>query len=94
MILGRPTNLWLGAFTAVFGVVTLILAALVPPIVIPAVVVSGLTIAVGSLIGLVAYQPPTLTPGDTFITQTAKGQPNYSTTVETPPQPSTPVPTE
>ena len=36
MFLGRPTNLWLGAFTAILGAVVLVLAALQPPVIIPA----------------------------------------------------------
>lgn len=93
MILGRPANIVLGAFTAIFNLVVLILAALVPPIVIPAVVVAGVGIAAGAIITLIANQPPTLNPGDTFTTQTAPGQPNYTTTVAAPPAPdAAPVP--
>lgn len=61
-----------------------------------AVVVGTIAGAVGGVAGaaiaLVAYQPPTLTPGDTFITQTPKGQPNYETVVAAPPAASTPEP--
>ena len=94
MFLGRPTNIWLGAFTAVLGAVVLVLAALQPPVIIPGTVVGGLGIAFGALIGLVANQPPTLNPGQTFNVTTPAGQPNVVTTVATPPaadQPPVPV---
>ncbi len=78
-------NLWLGAFTAIFSTIVLILSALVPPIIINPAVVSGVTLAAGALMALVANQPPTLTAGDTFNVQTPKGQPNYTTTVAAPP---------
>lgn len=85
MILGRPTNLWVGAFTITFNLIVLILAALVPPIIIPAVVAGGVGVAFGALVALVANQPPTMNPGDTFNTVTPPGQPNFVTTVSTPP---------
>ena len=85
MILGRPTNLVLGAITAVFNVVVLVLAALVPPIVIPAPIVGAVNLAAAAVIGLIANQPPTLSPGDTFHVTTPDGQPNVTTTVATPP---------
>ena len=94
MFLGRPTNLWLGAFTAILGAVVLVLAALQPPVIIPGTVVGALGIAFGALIGLVANQPPTLNPGQTFNVTTPAGQPNVVTTVATPPaadQPPVPV---
>ena len=86
MIFGRPQNLVLAAVTGVFNVIVLVLAALVPPIVIPAVVVGAVNLALAAIIAVVAYQPPTLLPGDTFTVQTPKGQPNYETTVAEPPR--------
>ena len=85
MILGRPTNAILGAFTAVFSAIVVVLGALTPPIVIPAVVVGAVGIAVGAVIGLVAGQPPTLNPGDQLKVTTPAGQPTAITTVATPP---------
>ena len=85
MILGRPTNQILGAFTAVLGAIVLILASLQPPIIIPGTVVGALGIAFGAVITLIAGQPPTLNPGDTFHVTTPAGQPNVTTTVATPP---------
>lgn len=85
MILGRPTNLWLAAATAVWGIATVALH--VDP------VLAGLvTTAMGAVIGLIAGQPPTLQPGDTYSIQTPKGSPNYEATVATPPAPTKPEP--
>ena len=85
MLFGRPVNLWIGAFTVTFNLIVVVLAALVPPIVIPAVVVGAVGAAFGVIVALIANQPPTLNPGDTFTTKTAPGQPNYTTTVAAPP---------
>lgn len=63
----------------------LILGTLVPPIVIPSAVVAGVVLAFGAIIALIANQPPTLNPGDTFNVTTPSGQPNSVTTVATPP---------
>ena len=94
MILGRPTNQWLGTFTAVFGLIVLVLAALQPPVIIPGVIVGAVGIAFGAVIGLIAGQPPTLNPGQTFNVTTPAGQPNFVTTVATPPAADpAPVPT-
>jgi len=92
MLFGRPINLVAGAFQAVLGAIVLILAALAPPVIIPAAVVAGVTIAFGAVIALVANQPPTLNPGDSFNVQTPAGTPNYQTTVATPPA-ADPAPT-
>ena len=92
MIFGRPTNLWLGLVTAVVsGVSFALLTAKVDPSVV-AGVGAALTGILGALIALVAYQPPTLVPGQTFNIQTPPGEPNYQTVVADPPAPSQPVP--
>jgi hypothetical protein len=83
VILGRPTNLILGAFTAIFNVVVLALNGQGHPI--DASIVAGINIAAAALIGLIAYQPPTLNPGQTFNVTTPAGQPAYQTVVATPP---------
>jgi hypothetical protein len=85
MILGRPTNMWLGAFTAVFSAIVVVLAALTPPIIIPAIVVGAVGGAFGAVILLIAGQPPTLNPGDQLKVTTPAGQPTAITTVATPP---------
>jgi hypothetical protein len=85
VIFGRPTNLWLGLVTAVAGTTTVSLVALgFDPVLAATLVGSGVTV-LGSLIAIVAYQPPTLNPGDTFNVTTPAGQPNAVTTVATPP---------
>jgi hypothetical protein len=85
MILGRPTNLVVGAFQSILGAIVLILAALEPPVVIPSAVVAGVVLAFGALVAVIANQPPTLNPGDTFNVTTPAGQPTAVTTVATPP---------
>lgn len=83
MIWGRPPNLVLGAFTALFNVVGLVLSANGHPL--PSGVTEAVNIAAASVITLIAYQPPTLNPGDTFRVTTPEGQPTATTTVATPP---------
>mgnify|MGYP001560945805 FL=1 len=85
MIFGRPTNLWLGLLTALSGAVVATAVFLgVDPV--AAATLGGVWQAVlGAGILLVANQPPTLNPGDTFNVTTPAGQPNAVTTVATPP---------
>lgn len=61
MIFGRPTNLWLGAFTAIWNVIALTTHGLISPD-----VVNGVNVAAGSVILLIAVQPPTV-PAGTII---------------------------
>jgi hypothetical protein len=85
VIAGRPTNLWLGLTTALSGAIVATLIALgLDPVVVGTLggVWSGV---LGSAILLIANQPPTLNPGDTFKTATPAGQPTYETTVAIPP---------
>jgi hypothetical protein len=85
MIAGRPTNLWLGLTTSVSGALVATLIALgFDPVVVGTLggVWGGV---LGAAILLIANQPPTLNPGDTFKTQTPAGQPSYETTVSQPP---------
>lgn len=88
MIAGRPTNLWLGLSTAIVGAitVTLVAAGFDPTLV--ATVSGAWGGVVGAIILVVANQPPTLKPGDSFTIQTPSGQPN-TTGVVTPPEPVT-----
>lgn len=88
MIWNRPPNLILGAFTAVFNVIVLVLAA--QGIAIEPAVTAAVNLAAGSVIAVIAYQPPTLNPGDTFNVATPAGQPNFETTVATPPHADAP----
>lgn len=90
MIWGRPVNLWLGLVAAASGAVTIsLIAAGVDPTLVANLVGAGVGV-LGSVIALVAYQPPTLNPGDTFKIQTPAGQPNFETTVARPPAASPP----
>jgi ribose/xylose/arabinose/galactoside ABC-type transport system permease subunit len=87
MILGRPTNLILGAITALFNVIVLVANSQGSTFFTPEIV-AAVNIAAGAIIGLIAGQPPTLAPGDRFITQTPSGQPNAVSVVAEPPAPS------
>lgn len=88
MILGRPTNLWLGLTTAISGAVAATLIALGFDSTIVGTLAGVWTGVLGAAILLIANQPPTLNPGDTFKITTPAGQPN-TTGVVTPPEPIT-----
>ena len=92
MILGRPTNLWLGLTTAIGAAVsgTALVLGADPAIV--AALVTGWSGVLGSVIVLVAGQAPTLAVGDAFNIQTPPGQPNFQSVVAMPPAASRPVP--
>lgn len=85
MIAGRPTNLWLGLTTAISGAVAASLIALGADPTIVGTLAGVWQGVLGAAILLIANQPPTLNPGDTFVTQTEAGRPNYETTVSEPP---------
>lgn len=89
MILGRPANLVLGAVTAILNLVFLAAGQL--GVVITPELVAAVNLVAGSIIGLVANQPPTVNPGDTIHVTTPAGQPSYAATVATPPAPTVPV---
>jgi hypothetical protein len=95
MILGRPTNLWLGFATAIVGFASVVAVTVFHADPIAVATVGG---SAGGLLGagiaLVSGQPPTVNPGDTIHVTTPSGQPTYQTTVATPPAqdpPPTPV---
>src|ERR1035437_6662466 len=79
MLFNRPANLILGAITAITGVVFLSLSA--AGIVIPVELIPSIGVAEGAIIAVVAYQPPTLNPGDTINVVTPAAQPNQVQTV-------------
>ena len=79
ILFGRPANLILGAITALTGVVVIALGA--AGIVIPVELVAAIGVAEGAIIAVVAYQPPTLNPGDTISVVTPAAQPNQVQTV-------------
>lgn len=80
VILGRPPNLILGAFTAVFNVAVLALSS--QGIVVSTELVSAVNVAAGAIIALIAFTPPTLNPGDTYRIATKNGEPDIARTVE------------
>ncbi len=81
MIAGRPTNLWLGLATTVVGLLSAIaLVGGVDPRTV-AQLAAAVTAVLGAGIALVAYQPPTLNPGDPFHTTTPPGQPSATSVV-------------
>lgn len=84
MIFGRPSNLVLGALTAVFNVIV-VAAHTVPGLeqlglVLNDVLVSTINLALGAVIALIANQPPTVTQGDTVNVVTPAGEPNKTIT--------------
>lgn len=93
MILGRPTNLWLGLVTATLGFVQIVAINLLPDVdpTVIATVLGALGLLLGAAISLIANQPPTLSAGDTYHIVTPTGQPNYEATVAPPPAPTTPT---
>jgi hypothetical protein len=87
MIFGRPTNLWTGLIGAADAMLITIIGATQSPDVAQqwAIILGAVGAFLGVAIAFLAGQPPTLNPGDTFNTVTPAGQPNYVTTVATPP---------
>jgi hypothetical protein len=82
MIFGRQTNLVLGAVTAIFNLIVISLAALQPPIIIPAIVVGAANIAIAALIGVIANGDPTVKIGSNINIVPADGVgPNKPATV-------------
>lgn len=92
MIFGRPVNLWLGLSTAIVGAISVTAVTLGADPAIVANVSGAWAGVVGAIILVVANQPPTLNPGDTFTIKTPGDAPN-TTGVVTPPEPVT-VPSE
>jgi hypothetical protein len=103
MILGRPTNLWLGLVTAALGFVQLAVVNLkLLPEVSPealATTLGALGLLLGAAIALIAGQPPTLNVGDPYNVTTPAGQPNVTKVANTnvtpiPPNAGEPKPTQ
>jgi NAD/NADP transhydrogenase beta subunit len=82
VIRGRPTNLWLGLITALFGAigVTLVAAGFDPTVV--ATLLSAYTGVAGASIALIAGGTPVVAPGTDIKVQTPSGQPNATATVD------------
>lgn len=92
MILGRPTNLWLGFLTTVTS-----LAALLAVVVAHAdgatvaTVAASVTLVEGAGITLIAGQPPTLNPGDPYTVVTPSGSANVAKVANTNMTPTPPA---
>jgi hypothetical protein len=74
MIWNRPSNLWLGALTALFNVLVLLLAT--QDIAVPPELVGAVNLAAAAVITLIAGQPPTVTTSDTVTVKTTNGSPD------------------
>jgi uncharacterized OB-fold protein len=79
MIFGRPTNLIIGAFTALFNVVVLVSNSQGGTFFTPEIV-AAVNIAAGAIVTLVAGQPPTVSQGDKVNVVTPEGEPNKTIT--------------
>lgn len=73
MILGRPTNLWLGALTAIFNVFVLFLAQPEIDIHLSPELVLAVNVMLGALVVLVAGLPPVVGTSDTVVVKTNNG---------------------
>lgn len=80
MIFNRPTNLILGAFTALFNVIVLVASSQGSAFFTPEIV-AAVNIAFGALITLIAGQPPTVNTGDKVEVITPQGEPNKTIVV-------------
>lgn len=88
MIFGRPANLWLSAIQGVWAALAVLANVPGSPLVglanyLTPVVWGVVSIALSGIMAVVAYQPPTLNPGDAYTVVTAPGQPNVSKVANT-----------
>lgn len=81
MILGRPTNLWLGVVSAALATLQIILVQLGYDATAVATILGAVGLLLGAIIALIANQPPTVAPGSTVNVQTPAGQDNRTVTV-------------
>ena len=87
MILGRPTNLWLGIVTSGLGFLQIAIVTLIPtadPVSV-ATVLGALGLFLGAVISLVANQPPTVNEGSAINVVTPPGQDNVPISATVPP---------
>ena len=78
MILGRPTNLWLGLVTATIAFVQVAILQLVPdanPVAV-GTVLGALGGLLAVIIGLIANQPPSVAEGQPYTVVTPNEAPN------------------
>ena len=83
MILGRPVNLWTGLVVSTLAVIQIVLVNIggFDPIVV-STLLGAIGILLGSLISLIANQPPTINSGDLVTVVTPPGQDNRVVTVQ------------
>jgi hypothetical protein len=68
MILGRPANLWNGLAVAAISLVSVVIMQLLPDVdsEVVATIAAATSLFLGTVIAIVANQPPTLAPGDPY----------------------------
>ncbi len=91
MILGRPTNLWLGLVTALSGAISATAIVLGAPAEQVGILAGVWTAVVGACILIVANQPPTLNPGDRYTVVTPAEEANVTKVANTNMAPQAPV---
>ena len=93
MILGRPTNLWNGLVVAAVSLISIVVMQLLPDLdsEVVATIASAFTLFLGSVIAIVANQPPTLAIGDRYTVVTPAGSPDVTKVANTNMTPVPPV---
>jgi hypothetical protein len=93
MILGRPTNLWNGLVVAAVSLVSIVVMQLMPDVdsEVVATIGAAVSLFLGTVIAIVANQPPTLAPGDPYTVVTPAGQANVDKIANTNVTPTPPV---
>lgn len=78
MILGRPTNLWNGLVVAATSFVSILAMQVFPDVdgEVIATVGAAFTLLMGSVIAVIANQPPTVLEGGTVTVRTPAGEPD------------------
>ena len=68
MILGRPTNLWNGLVVAGVSLISIVIMQMLPDVdsEVVATIGAATSLFLGTVIAIVANQPPTLNPGDRY----------------------------
>jgi hypothetical protein len=83
VIFGRPTNLWNGLVVAAVSLASIVAMQLFPDVdgEVVATVGAAVSLFFGSVIALVANQPPSVHEGDDVRVITAQGEPNRTVQV-------------
>jgi hypothetical protein len=93
LILGRPTNLWNGLVVAAVSLVSIVVMQLVPEVdsEVVATIGAAVSLFLGTVIAIVANQPPTLNPGDPYTVVKPGDAPNVAKVANTNVTPQPPV---